>query len=73
MQPARLELEKVHSSNGDHLVTRLKGSLSLETLHDFIEKMRAEPASHPIFDLSGVSFMDSVGVGGTGLVVRHPS
>ncbi len=63
MQPARLDLEKDSASNGNSLVTRLSGKLSLETVHNFIQIMRPAPAEHLVLDMSGVSFMDSAGVG----------
>lgn len=63
MQPARLDLEKDSASNGSSLVTRLSGKLSLETVHNFIQTMRPEPADHLVLDMSGVSFLDSAGVG----------
>ena len=63
MQPARLDLEKDSASNGNSLVTRLSGKLSLETVHNFIQTLRPEPAEHLVLDMSGVSFMDSAGVG----------
>jgi anti-sigma B factor antagonist len=63
MQPAQLDLEKVSASNGSNLVTRLNGKLSLETVHNFIQTLRPEPAAHLVLDMSGVSFLDSAGVG----------
>jgi anti-sigma B factor antagonist len=63
MQPAQLDLEKLSSSNGSSLVTRLNGKLSLETVHNFIQTLRSEPAAHLVLDMSGVSFLDSAGVG----------
>jgi anti-sigma B factor antagonist len=63
MQPAQLDLEKVSGSNGSNLVTRLSGKLSLETVHNFIQTLRPEPATHLVLDMSGVSFLDSAGVG----------
>lgn len=63
MQPAHLDLEKSPASNGAHLVTRLSGKLSLETVSNFIQTMRPEPAAHLVLDMSGVSFLDSAGVG----------
>lgn len=63
MQPAQLALEKLPASTGNNLVTRLNGKLSLETVHNFIETMRPEPAPYLVLDMSGVSFLDSAGVG----------
>lgn len=63
MQPAHLDLEKLSSTNGNNLVTRLNGKLSLETVHNFIQTLRPEPAAHLVLDMSGVSFLDSAGVG----------
>jgi anti-sigma B factor antagonist len=42
---------------------RLNGKLSLETVHNFIQTLRPEPATHLILDFGGVSFLDSAGVG----------
>jgi anti-sigma B factor antagonist len=63
MQPAQLDLEKLPASNETNLVTRLNGKLSLETVHNFIQTLRPEPAAHLVLDMSGVSFLDSAGVG----------
>jgi anti-sigma B factor antagonist len=63
MQPAQLDLEKLSSSDENNLVTRLNGKLSLETVHNFIQTLRPEPAAHMVLDMSGVSFLDSAGVG----------
>jgi anti-anti-sigma factor len=62
MQTARLELDKRDGSNGS-LVTRLSGKLSLETVSEFITTMRPEGAQHLVLDMSGLSFLDSAGVG----------
>lgn len=59
----QLDLEKLPQPNADHTVIRLKGKLSLETVHDFIQKVRPDPAGHLILDLNGVSFLDSAGAG----------
>jgi anti-sigma B factor antagonist len=63
MQPAQLDLEKLSSSDESNLVTRLNGKLSLETVHNFIQTLRPEPAARLVLDMSGVSFLDSAGVG----------
>lgn len=63
MQSAQLDLEKLSASSGGNLVIRLNGKLSLETVHNFIQTLRPEPAAHLVLDMSGVSFLDSAGVG----------
>ncbi len=63
MQPTHLDLEKQAGPNGSQMVIRLNGKLSLETVHNFMQTMRPEPAAHLILDLGGVSFLDSAGVG----------
>lgn len=63
MLPMKLDLEKEALSGTGTVVTRLTGKLALETVHDFIETMRPEPAGHLVLDMSGVTFLDSAGVG----------
>ena len=63
MQPIRLGLENETSGSADIYVTRLTGKLSLETVNEFLCMMRPEPASYLVLDMSGVSFLDSAGVG----------
>jgi len=63
MQTVRLDLEKLPGSDANRLVTRLTGKLSIETVHNFIQTLRPEPAANLILDMSGVSFLDSAGVG----------
>ena len=62
MQPAYLDLEKVPASNGS-LVVKLSGKLVLETVSNFIQTLRNEPAERLVLDMSGVLFIDSAGVG----------
>ncbi len=63
MPPTQLDIARQSGANGDLLVSRLNGKLSLETVHDFISTMRTEPATRLVLDMSGVSFLDSAGVG----------
>lgn len=63
MPPTQLDLEKLPESNAGHAVLRLKGKLSLETVHHFLQTVRPDPAAHLILDLSGVAFLDSAGTG----------
>jgi anti-sigma B factor antagonist len=63
MSPFKLELEKQLSSKDSLAIYKAAGKLSLETVNEFISKMRAENAAYLVLDLSGVSFLDSAGVG----------
>ncbi len=63
MPPFKLELEKLPSSTDTLTIYKATGKLSLETVNEFIQKVRAETASYVVLDLSGVSFLDSAGVG----------
>jgi anti-sigma B factor antagonist len=56
-------MEKQVGFDGSQTVVRLNGKLSLETVHNFIQTLRPDPAAHLVLDLSGVSFLDSAGVG----------
>jgi anti-sigma B factor antagonist len=57
-----LNLDKLSDSNGS-VTYRAVGKLGLETVNEFIGKMRAETAPHLVLDMSGVTFLDSSGVG----------
>jgi anti-anti-sigma factor len=63
MQTAHLDLERDSGSNAQLLVMRLRGKLSLETVHNFMTAMRTESAARLVVDMSGVSYLDSSGVG----------
>ena len=71
MQPVHLDLEKQPSDDGSRMVIRLNGKLSLETVHNFVQTLRPEPATHLIVDLGGVSFLDSAGVGALVQIFVH--
>jgi anti-sigma B factor antagonist len=58
-----LSLEKHSSSNDTLTIYQANGKLSLETVSDFVQRMRPELAQHLVIDMSGVSFLDSAGVG----------
>ena len=59
----KLDLEKQFRSGNTTVITRLNGRLALETVHDFIETLRPEPAPHLVLDMTDVTFVDSAGVG----------
>jgi anti-sigma B factor antagonist len=63
MSPYKLELEKQATSNDSMAIYNATGKLSLETVNEFITKMRAETAQYLVLNLGGVSFLDSAGVG----------
>ncbi len=63
MPPFTLDVEKAAGSTDEVTVYQLKGKLSLETVAGFIPRMRQETAKHVVVDMSGVSFLDSAGVG----------
>jgi anti-sigma B factor antagonist len=63
MPTFKLDLEKLPTSTDALTVYKAEGKLSLETVSEFIQKMRAETASYVVLDLSGVNFLDSGGVG----------
>jgi anti-sigma B factor antagonist len=62
MQPATLEITQQPEHNGS-LVARLTGKLSLETVNGFLQQTRAYSADKLVLDMSGVSYLDSAGVG----------
>jgi anti-anti-sigma factor len=63
MQTAQLNIDRQPAANGDLLVIKLNGKLSLETVNGFASTMRPEPATRLVLDMSGLSFLDSAGVG----------
>ena len=62
MSTEPIRLEELQSSARHH-VLRLSGDLTMRTLFPFQEAVRADRAAILILDLSGVTFVDSVGVG----------
>jgi anti-sigma B factor antagonist len=63
MALANLEFEKQPESTETQLILRLKGKLSLETVSSFVTQLRPEPSPTLVLDMSGVTFLDSAGVG----------
>jgi anti-sigma B factor antagonist len=63
MPPFKIELDKQPGGTAALAVFSPKGKLSLETVNEFIQTLRPEPAQHLILDMSGVTFLDSAGVG----------
>jgi anti-sigma B factor antagonist len=63
MPPFKLELQKLPSSDETLTIYKATGKLSLETVNEFIQKVRPETAANVVLDMSGVTFLDSAGVG----------
>ncbi|HEV3375596.1 MAG TPA: STAS domain-containing protein [Candidatus Acidoferrum sp.] len=63
MRTPSLILEQQPAGGGDSLVIRLIGKLSFENAPRFITTILPEPAAHLVLDMSGLSFLDSTGVG----------
>ncbi len=63
MQVFRLDLGKAPVSTETVSIYQPKGKFSLETVSEAIQKLRADAAPHMILDLSGVTYLDSAGVG----------
>lgn len=58
-----LNLEKRGSSKETVAIYKASGKISLETVNEFIQRLRSEPAQHLVLDMSGINFLDSAGVG----------
>jgi len=63
MQPVKLDVHVQESGNGTPSVAKLEGKLVLETVNGFLQTMRPQPSPGLVMDMSGVSFLDSAGVG----------
>ncbi|HUI74557.1 MAG TPA: STAS domain-containing protein [Candidatus Acidoferrum sp.] len=63
MECIRLEITKQTISNDEVTVMHLGGMLSLETINQFLQLVRPEPALHLVLEMAGVTFLDSAGVG----------
>lgn len=71
MEKFHLDLERQPGSDEKRLVTRLNGKLGLETVNEFLRAMRAESVTQLLLDMSGVSFLDSAGVGALVQIYVH--
>lgn len=63
MQPVKLDVQVQETHNGSPIVAKLEGKLVLETVSQFLQTMRPSNAASLVLDMSGVSFLDSAGVG----------
>jgi anti-sigma B factor antagonist len=62
MQPPKLDIAQLPSSDGT-VVAQLTGKLNLETVSGFLQALRPIAADKLVLNMSGVSFLDSAGVG----------
>jgi len=62
MQSVKLDIVRKPASNGT-LIACLAGKLSLETVNSFLQETRAFTDEKLVLDMSGVSYVDSAGVG----------
>ena len=62
MQPVKLDIAQHPAANGT-VVAQLTGKLSLETVNSFLQELRQVASANLVLDMSGVSFLDSAGVG----------
>ena len=63
MQPVKLDVQIQEAHNGSPVVAKLEGKLVLETVNQFLQTMSPNGAANLVLDMSGVSFLDSAGVG----------
>jgi anti-sigma B factor antagonist len=63
MQPAKLDIQVKENGSGTPTVAKLEGKLALETVNGFLQTMRLQGSANLVMDMSGVSFLDSAGVG----------
>lgn len=63
MQPVKLIVQFDEKQNGSPSVAKLDGKLVLETVNEFLQTMRSQASPGLVVDMSGVSFLDSAGVG----------
>ncbi len=59
----QLTIEKASGEHPNQRVVRLGGRLSIETVPAFLKSLRMEAAPIVILDLSGLTYVDSAGVG----------
>ena len=62
MQTVTLDVA-LEPSGTDTVIARLSGKLSLETVSGFLQQLRQNDSRKLILDMSGVSYLDSAGVG----------
>jgi anti-sigma B factor antagonist len=62
MQTAILDVVQLPLANGA-IVARLRGKLSLESVNGFLQGLRQLESPSLVLDMSGVSYLDSSGVG----------
>jgi len=61
--PDKIQIAASEGSRADQRILFLTGPLNIQTIFDFQTAMRAETAPALIVDFSGVTFIDSAGLG----------
>jgi anti-sigma B factor antagonist len=70
MQPAKLDIVQKPAAGGA-LIAELIGKLSLETVSIFLQTLRPLDAEKLVLDMSGISYLDSAGVGALVQIFVH--
>jgi|SRR5215475_15373756 len=63
MQPVKLDVYVEESNDRTPSIAKLNGKLVLETVSGFLQTLRPQASPSLVMDMSGVSFLDSAGVG----------
>ena len=63
MPLANLDIQKQPESTDTQLILRLNGKLSLAAAAGFVDELRPVPTQVLLLDMSGVTFIDSAGIG----------
>lgn len=63
MASANMQIVSTTGARDDQKILQLKGALTLQTVREFQDAMRAETAPTLILDFSGVPYVDSAGLG----------
>jgi anti-sigma B factor antagonist len=63
MSPEKMQIVGSQGARDDQRVLSLKGPLTIHTVFDFQNAVRAETSPVLILDFSGVPFVDSAGLG----------
>lgn len=71
MQPVKLDVHVEENQIGTPSVAKLEGKLVLETVSGFLQTLRPQASPSLVMDMSGVSFLDSAGIGALVQIFVH--